>query len=123
LISVLVVYLLPLAHLSELAKLPFLVEHFAEHKEKNKRLSFFSFIYLHYGQINDDDGDDEKDKKLPFKSHEHCAHSSSIAFINQNFEANVLKPISPKNNSFFAHSEQFVTFTYLSSIWQPPKFC
>ena len=122
-ILILFVYLIPVAHLNELSKLPVLLEHFAEHKEKNNRLSFLNFIYMHYAQSNDHDGDDEKDRKLPFKSHERCVHSGSIAFVNQTFESFIIKPLFPKTNSFCIHSEQFLSFAYLSSIWQPPKFC
>ncbi len=78
---------------------------------------------MHYAQSNDHDGDDEKDRKLPFKSHERCVHSGSIAFVNQTFESFIIKPLFPKTNSFCIHSEQFLSFAYLSSIWQPPKFC
>lgn len=117
------IYLISITELIELVKLPALVEHFIEHKEENSQLSFLKFLSMHYSQNDDHDGDKEKDMKLPFKSHDGCINTVSIAFVSGHFEHAILKPVFTESKSYSIHSEQFLQSSYLSSIWQPPKSC
>ncbi len=54
--------------LTELCRIPLLVEHFEEHEKANHDISFLSFLNEHYSQ-NDTNDSDHSD--LPFKSHVH----------------------------------------------------
>lgn len=121
-IAFLFVYLFSATELSQLVKLPTLVEHFSEHKQQNKAMSFWDFMCIHYAGKFSKDNDYEKDMKLPFK-----AHDTSQSFI---FVAN--QPVTPfmptftvnlQQKTFSHYDEQFLTSFYLSCIWQPPKFC
>ena len=111
--------------LYQLLKLPFLIEHFMEHKEQNKDITLMEFLYLHYADGDVKDADYEEDMKLPFKSHNNSATTSIIGVVVNS----VLKiVIHPKTNFVqpkvaFISEESFFVSSYLSNIWQPPKFC
>ncbi|MCX6182126.1 MAG: hypothetical protein NT150_09385 [Bacteroidetes bacterium] len=68
-ISLLSLYLLTLTEVGQLIKLPLLVDHFIEHKEKDQNLSLLDFLAMHYSHSHTPDADD---LKLPFKSHNGC---------------------------------------------------
>jgi hypothetical protein len=53
--------------LHQLLKLPVLFEHYAEHKQRDQKVSFITFLSMHYwgNDLNDDDND--RDMQLPFK--------------------------------------------------------
>ena len=117
------IYLISLTELNQLVKLPLLVEHFIEHKEKDGNLSLIAFLNMHYSQTDVQDNDHDKDMQLPFKSHDGCINSITIAFIPNNFEGLSTKPTFTETRSFSVYHEEFLQSTFLSSIWQPPKFC
>jgi hypothetical protein len=104
-------------------KLPLLVEHYIEHKEKDGNLSLMAFLDMHYTQQDAQDDDHDKDMKLPFKSHEGCINSITIAFVPNNFEGLSAKPTYVETKIYSIYHEEFLQSTFLSSIWQPPKFC
>lgn len=54
--------------LNNFSRLPVIFIHFAEHLEKNKAITLFSFLSMHYNGSDAVDSDNEKDKQLPFKS-------------------------------------------------------
>jgi hypothetical protein len=120
-ISLLSIYLISITELSQLMKLPVLVEHFIEHKEENNSLSFINFLAMHYSQDGSHDGD--QDKKLPFKSHDGCINTIVVAFVSSHFEYPSSKPVFTESKSYSTYTEQFLQSAYLSTIWQPPKSC
>ena len=122
-IFVLSIYVVSLTEVHQLIKLPLLVQHFIEHKEKDTELSLWQFLNMHYAQTDDHDGDAEKDMKLPFKSHDGCIGSLIVAFVPSNFEGIVEKPFYVTSNVYLTYTDKFIQPAYLSSIWQPPKFC
>jgi hypothetical protein len=117
------VYLLATTQLSELLKLPVLVQHYMEHKLENKSLSFIDFLEIHYAHGSPRDADYDKDMKLPFKTIDN-SNISSIHFYTPfpNFKQT---PIVYLQNRKLLFSEYAFTYssTFLSSIWQPPKSC
>jgi hypothetical protein len=119
-ISFLSLYLISLTELSQLVKLPSLVEHYIEHKEKQSDLSLWEFLSMHYTQNANHDTNHEK---LPFKSHNGCINMVVIAFISNNFESISVNAVYTENKTTIAYSEKFSTSSFLSSIWQPPKSC
>lgn len=52
---------------NQVAKLPALVSHFAEHQDRTASLSFIQFLELHYGDEIPNDEDAQRDMELPFK--------------------------------------------------------
>jgi hypothetical protein len=120
---ILSVYLVSATELGQLMKFPLLIEHYLEHQGEKKDLSVWTFLYMHYGLENDHDGDYEKDMKLPFKSHESGNYNYYSATYTQ-FALQIFNDIFEGNypiNSYY--KDKFLISSYLSSIWQPPKFC
>ncbi len=58
--------------LTEICRIPLLIEHFEEHEKKNQEISFLTFLSEHYAQT---DSSDSEHGNLPFKSQ---MHTSSI---------------------------------------------
>jgi len=100
-----------------------LIEHYNEHKQENKGLSFLGFLELHYAQNKLPDADYDKDMKLPFKSATNF-NITSISFCAPvpQYKQN---PIIYFNNDQQQFADFSFTYTsaFLSSIWQPPKSC
>ena len=116
-------YLISLTELNQLVKLPLLVEHFIQHKEKDNNLSLWAFLDMHYAHGDVKDADYDDDMKLPFKSHEGCISATFVAYTPSTFDELLTKPGYTESKSYLVHSEKFLTSSYLSFIWQPPKSC
>jgi hypothetical protein len=123
-ILILAVYLLSSTELHQLLKVPFLVEHFFEHKEQNKDITLWQFLCLHYADQHAKTADYEKDRKLPFKSHDGCC-ANFVAYIAQDIPSVPLidKPIYNETQSFRLYKEVYAHASYLDAIWQPPRAC
>ena len=115
-------YLISVTELSQLLKFPLLVEHYVEHKEKDREISLFKFLSMHYANGDVKDKDYEKDQKLPFKSHDGCVVMSFV-FVLMDSHTFFSKPVYSNSNSYSVYAEFFAASAHLSSIWQPPKFC
>ncbi|MEO6305597.1 MAG: hypothetical protein ABIP51_20710 [Bacteroidia bacterium] len=122
-IFLLSVYLISSTELNQFMKLPLFVKHFIEHKDKDAQLTLSEFIEIHYAHGDVKDADYDEDMKLPFKTHDACSGLSSVSFIPNNFENLSLKPLHSEENSYSHYQEKFLTSSWLSSIWQPPKSC
>ena len=121
-ISFLFVYLFSATELSELLKIPQLFEHYTEHKNQNNKISFFDFLTMHYYDAHDNDGDDESDMKLPFKSHDNCSVSNGQVFFSQSFPVITIKNTESSLEKIKTYKEDFLFSSFQSNIWQPPKF-
>ncbi len=117
------IYLISTTELHQLSKLPLLIEHFGEHKQKNSALTFLDFLNIHYSGETKKDADHEKDMQLPFKSHDGCATTFIVANVPPTISNIVLKEFSESIISFSSLEDCCVSSSYLSSIWQPPKTC
>jgi hypothetical protein len=106
-----------------LVKLPVLVEHFVEHREKNRNLSFLDFLGMHYSQQNEKDGDYDRDMQLPFKSHDGCSTTTLSALLHNPPSELSNKPELSMACQYSEYSDEFLSQAYLASIWQPPKSC
>lgn len=116
------IYLFSATELHQFLKLPILVEHFSEHKQKDKSLTLLEFLCMHYVNESTKDTDYDKDSKLPFKTLDNCNNSNHVTLLpEQKFYFNSIQvnsEITILNNYY----PQFSNTTFLKSIWQPPKF-
>ncbi len=64
LILVVLLYTTPL---QQFLKIPLLLDHFHEHRQKKPTITFLEFIVMHYIGDDGDTSDDNKDMQLPFK--------------------------------------------------------
>lgn len=119
----LLVYVISLTEFNQLVKLPVLVEHFKEHKSKNKELTLLKFLAMHYADEQAGDADHDTDMKLPFKSHEGCLNAMIEVYVPASTTHSITKPAPIGIKSYLPYSESFLNSSFLSSIWQPPKFC
>ena len=122
-IFLLSLYLLSATELYQLLKLPLLIEHFVEHRKEKSDLTFGEFLRIHYSSEMDYDQDYDKDMKLPFKMHNDWA--DQFVAVSE-FQA--ITPIFQRQFNLSFHRTPlfevtFIHATYLSSIWQPPRFC
>lgn len=122
-ILLLVVYMVSLTDIVQMMKLPAFFEHYAEHKQANKSITFLEFLHMHYAHGDVNDEDQAKDRKLPFKSPSSCACISIVEYVPLNNGGINIAPISIDTYKYRIYSEDFISSSFLSSIWQPPKFC
>jgi hypothetical protein len=116
-------YLFSTTQLSELLKINLLVEHYVEHTSKDKNLSLWAFLCMHYSGENIKDADYEKDMKLPFKTLDTCNYAS-ITFCTPIQEFQFSKNITVKlyKTPLYEYNFSFSS-NFHSTIWQPPKSC
>ena len=119
----LIVYVMSLTELHQLSKLPLLFQHFTEHKSANNTLTLSDFLVMHYISDFRHPSDHEKDMQLPFKSHDECLSSLQVVYVPANEYQPGLKPVPQIQETFLPYKETFKSYSALSSIWQPPKFC
>lgn len=117
----LVLYVTAIVPVSEWAKLPYLWDHYCEHKLADASMDFFDFINHHYGNCLKVYPDAEKDMQLPFKSDQH----SSFGFV-----LDMPKNVQPSiTHALVKISHQKTRFVFSHPIptadetdpWQPPK--
>ncbi len=103
-------------------KLPVLMEHFREHGELYKDLSFLSFIREHYFNGDTKDADYARDMQLPFKTNAGALLVCNGHLITIPFHIGlpgILFPQSlPNHNCFYS---SWVPSTHRTDIFQPPR--
>ncbi len=118
------VYLISTTELYQLLKLPILIEHYLDHKEKNKEITLFAFLSYHYnGNHLDHDAkndDYDQDRKLPFASHTELLTVNIVVSSPLYFFLKTAVPTSKKTKLLILNDSQGDS-NFLCSIWQPPK--
>jgi len=77
LISIISIHLLGNTEISQVFKLPNLIDHYFEHHRQNTDLSFFQFLAMHYGGDDGTDADNDKDMQLPC----HNLHHNTLSVV------------------------------------------
>ena len=115
-IVLLAFYLNSYTEVHEFFRMPILVEHYVEHKQKVNDLTFWEFLVMHY---ETDTNHDSTDGQLPFKvlGHSLIAISMTLPIQKINISETVL--ISEVNHSFNYQESYFGSS--LDSIFQPPR--
>lgn len=109
--------------LLQLVKLPLLVEHYHEHKQWDPNISFLTFMYMHYFEDDVKYADQARDMEMPFKTSYHSPLTSmGFVFTPADFEI-APKTIFKEGNPVPIAGSPGYSSQYLSSIWQPPRFC
>lgn len=111
---------LPSRDASEMGKIPALVQHFAEHQQKNPQISVLDFIVLHFQNEKHHNEDHDKHDKLPCQHDCSCSVMSIVCTLPIKFELN--QPLFLLTDTNISVSEENLFFTSPSfDIWQPPK--
>lgn len=104
----------------ELFKIPFLIEHFSEHKSKNTEMSFGDFLVTHYiNQLTITD-DFQDDQQLPFR---HGEHSGLVTVTADNPIHYTIEAPTSLYQIYPIYHEQYLLSDIKFKIFQPPKFC
>jgi len=114
------IYLISATEVKQLLKLPILVHHFFEHKHLASDLTLTDFLYMHYVAHHVDDSDYDKDKRLPFKTHD-TNNNLSIGVFHfcETRIGVILFPTSSNKHS--AVVDGLYSSAHHAAIWQPPK--
>ena len=104
-----------------LAKIPRLIEHYKEHRNRLSCLSFVDFLDLHYGSKAGQHDQDERGKhqNLPFKSNT-CTYTNLLSVISSVNAWEITSITFSVSYSNFYQSASDTGFS--ESIWQPPRF-
>lgn len=104
---------------AQLLKIPILVEHYVEHKQKDK-MSFVDYLVHHYGG-HEKDADWDTDMKLPFMTHSET-FQGVFSFVPFRLEIGDKKMLYAKKR-LAPYRDPGLKSAYLAAVWQPPKFC
>jgi hypothetical protein len=110
--------LMPAMNTAELARLPFLFEHFKEHRKSNQSITFLDFLILHYSDKNHHNSDHAKHSKLPFGNMHHQQVNIQLWY------AEVCMIIIPEfSNTYFCAvlTEGKLLSIFKPNVWQPPR--
>lgn len=115
-----VVLLGSIVDLHDVAKLPYLIDHYNQHKSKASQFSFSEFFDLHYGaQAEEHDKEEqEKHKGLPFKAPDHTSIHSTIFLTEYTSNSIELESTEVKYTNFY---QCISSSEFQSSIFQPPR--
>jgi hypothetical protein len=97
-------------------RLPILLEHYSQHKQKVNDISFWEFLVMHY---KSDVSHDADDNQLPFKDPGHSFTAATLALPIHKMVLKETLTLSKTNHSS-SYSEIF-NASHLSDIFQPPK--
>lgn len=123
-----ILFIFTSTELHQFLRIPFLFEHYSDHKHYDQSISFSDFLQMHYVNHNHElhsipgRNDEKEDHELPFQSHD-CLHSISTSFyipINYPKIQLIHSEIEEENRKAF-YGEQNMFSSYEFSIWQPPK--
>lgn len=101
--------------LTELCRIPLLVEHFEEHENTNQEISFLSFLNEHYSE---NDSSDSDHGNLPFKSHVQTV--SLLLAIESKSKISEPKEFIEVQSFIFPSSIGNVVNTTIA-VFQPPQ--
>jgi hypothetical protein len=106
--------------LHTLEKMPRLIEHYQEHRNRLSDFSILDFLNLHYGKQAGQHEQDERGKHqtLPFKSGG-CASSHVLSLVSCVNAFEIATPSFSISYPNFYQSTFSVDFS--ESIWQPPR--
>jgi hypothetical protein len=107
-----------ITQLSEVARLPLLVQHYIQHKQLHPETTICGFFKMHYLD-NTVDADYAQDIQLPFKTAH--IHFSVIQLSMPPAVLTLRSSVSPVIVEKIAGRQHMLSNASLSSIFQPPK--
>lgn len=105
----------------QLLKLPVIFQHYAEHRVKDRTISFSGFISMHYFHDSPvDDQDDDRDRQLPFKSDNGNMIAHLGVGIPRHYEHRFTAELSGEIPAPCVVTGRYI-LTPVADIWQPPR--
>jgi len=115
-LSLLILYINSNTEFHELLRMPVLIDHYKQHQQLVKDISFWEFLVMHY---KTDVAHDSDDNQLPFKDPAHSFTASILALPIPKIILQEKGPITQVVH-LSSYSESFIS-SHLSKIFQPPK--
>jgi hypothetical protein len=116
-LSLLVLYINSYTEFHEALRLPVLLEHYAEHKQQVKDMSFWEFLVMHY---KSDVSHDSQDNRLPFKDRGHSFTAPVMALPIQKIALKEESTPLTEINHSSTYAAAYIA-SHLSDIFQPPR--
>jgi len=109
-----------LADLHDLAKIPYLIDHFDQHKSKVTSFSFTEFLDLHYGSMAEDHDKEEREqhKGLAYKAPDNTSNHSTIFLKETQNPSMKLEATEVIYTNFY---QAHFSLAFLPAIFQPPR--
>jgi hypothetical protein len=105
--------------LSQLFKLPVLVNHYLEHRERDNRLDLLDFLSMHYWGQDINDNDQDRDMQLPFKGVEQHSTAQIVLIPHQIVSINRPAVMTHINQPVF--NDPDLSDPALASLFRPPR--
>lgn len=120
LISIITIHLLGNTEISQVFKLPNLINHYFEHHLLNRGLNFFEFLAMHYGGDDGTNADDEKDSQLPYHNLHH--NTLSVVCIQIVQDAPILDIVTVYGaRKYGSRSQSHLPSKHSLTLIQPPQ--
>ncbi len=106
--------------LHDIAKLPYLIDHYNQHKSKASQFSIAEFFDLHYGEAAEehDKEESEKHKGLPFKAPDNTSIHSTVFLTERQCPSVQLEATTVSYTNFYQPNS---STEYRETIFQPPR--
>lgn len=102
--------------------IPNFISHYQHHNEEHHSLSFVEFILEHTAEEEHETGNHKQDS-CPI-NHDHAQVNISLALVDPSISEQILPTyIFNEKKEEILDKNKSISSVYLSSIWQPPKFC
>jgi hypothetical protein len=118
-IAIVFTYVTSFTEVHQLLKLPVLWQHFTEHQQKDKSITFLEYLSHHYETHDDHDDDHDRDMELPFKDFGHCVSVQAVTVSS--FKLDLTVEYFPFQKTYACFYDKFVMVFHLTKIWQPPR--
>lgn len=115
-------YMLSFSEFHQFLKMPVLVQHFLEHRQQDRTISFWSFLEEHYIHQYVVDDDYQRDNQLPFRDTDCC-----IVTLTLSCECPVPQIIAMTGDveevqqEFNLYEEKDFSLLQVADIFQPPR--
>lgn len=113
------IYLLYTTQISQLLKLPLLVEHYFEHKRIDQCITFFEFMQMHYLMDESKNPDYARDMQLPFKTIE--VNLITTFVLIPSLELQLDREDLDLHSALISKRLQWYSGMFMDHIWQPPR--
>ncbi len=111
--------LVPVQVQEDLAELPYLLQHFQEHKQSAPETLFFQYLRLHYGDKYSQHQNTHDHSKLPFKGEITHLHAPIATLQSWGLSA-IVPPVVEARSTPFSTDQAYTLMLYMD-IWQPPR--
>lgn len=104
--------------LQQLFKLPVLIAHYFEHKERGQSITVTEYLAMHYWGTDINDNDQDRDMQLPFKKVDLNQLSLTVFVLS---DVQLLMENFPLESPYSVLESQHVSSSHLGSLFKPPR--